>query len=66
MFGSKIVILLVVQLIFEDDVDLGGFVDVLLLTIAMMVTRRLSHALFLRFGEEGDTMFRAVEEAGPG
>jgi hypothetical protein len=50
MFGSKIVILEVVQLIFEDDVDLGGFLNVMILTVAMMVARRMSTAIFVRLG----------------
>jgi hypothetical protein len=53
MFFSKIVILEVVQIIFEEDVDLGGFVNVLMLVIAMMVARRLSTAVFVRLGGPG-------------
>ena len=52
MFGSKIVILLVIQVIFEEDVDLGGFVNVLLLVVAMMVARRLSNLAFRRLGDD--------------
>jgi len=51
MFFSKIAILVVVAVIFEDDVDLGGFLDVLILTIAMMVARRASSAIFQRLGD---------------
>ena len=50
MFFSKIVILEVVQIIFEDDVDLGGFLNILILVIAMMVARRISTAIFVRLG----------------
>jgi hypothetical protein len=50
MFFSKIVILEVVQLIFEDDVDLGGFLNVLILVLAMMVARRVTAAVFVRLG----------------
>jgi hypothetical protein len=50
LFGSKIVILLVVQVIFEEDVDLGGFLNVLILVAAMMVARRISMAVFVRLG----------------
>ena len=53
MFFSKIVILEVVQIIFEEDVDLGGFVNVLMLVLAMMVARRLSTAVFVRLGGPG-------------
>ena len=52
MFFSKIAILVVVAVIFEDDVDLGGFLDVLILTIAMMAARRASSAVFQRLGDE--------------
>ena len=52
MFGSKIVILIVVQIIFEDDVDLGGFFNVLVLVIAMMVARRLSNLAFRQLGAD--------------
>ena len=50
MFGSKIVILLVIQIIFEDDVDLGGFLNVLILVAAMMAARKLSSMVFVRLG----------------
>ena len=53
MFGSKIVILEVVQLVFEEDVDLGGFLNVLLLVLAMMIARRISTAVFVRLGGAG-------------
>jgi hypothetical protein len=45
-------ILLVIQIIFEDDVDLGGFFNVLFLVIAMMVPRRLSSLVFYRLGND--------------
>ena len=54
MFFSKILILVVVQIIFEDDVDLGGFLNVLLLVLAMMIARRLTHAAFVRLGKPDD------------
>ena len=47
MFASKIVILLVMEIIFEEDTGLGGFLNVLILVIAMMVARRISTALFV-------------------
>lgn len=50
LFFSKIAILQIVDIIFEDDVDLGGFLYVLVLVIVMMVARRISTAVFLRFG----------------
>ena len=50
MFFGKIAILVIVAVIFEDDVDLGGFFNVLILVVAMMVGRRASGAVFLRLG----------------
>ncbi len=56
MFFSKILILEVVQLIFEDDVDLGGFLNVLVLVLAMMVARRVTATVFGRLGgPEGES-----------
>ena len=52
MFGSKVVILLVIQIIFEDDVDLGGFFNVQVLVIAMMAARRLDNLVFRRLGAD--------------
>jgi hypothetical protein len=54
MFFSKIVILEVVQIIFEDDVDLGGFLNVLVLVLAMMVARGATAAVFGRLGGPHD------------
>ena len=42
LFFSKILILEIVDVIFEQDVDLGGFLNVLILVLVMMVARRLS------------------------
>ena len=53
MFGSKVVILLVVQIIFEEDVDLGGFLNVLLIVLAMMIARRIASLIFRRLGDGG-------------
>ena len=66
MFFSKIVILEVVQIIFEEDVDLGGFLDVLILVIAMMVARRASTAVFVRLGgPDGESLESAAEAVSP-
>jgi hypothetical protein len=64
MFGSKIVILVVVQIIFEEDVDLGGFLNVLMLVIAMMVVRRISTAIFVRLGGPGGESFEPTAVRG--
>jgi hypothetical protein len=64
-FFSKIVILLVVQIIFEDDVDLGGFLNVLILVAAMMAARRVSTAIFVRLGGPGaESLERAAAGRG--
>jgi hypothetical protein len=57
MFGSKILILEVVQLIFEDDVDLGGFLNVMILTVAMMAARRMSTAVLTGLGRRQSQSF---------
>jgi hypothetical protein len=64
MFGSKILILEVVQLIFEDDVDLGGFLNVMTLTVAMMVARRMSTAIFTRLGRRHGQSFEPTAVRG--
>lgn len=66
MFGSKILILLVVQIIFEEDVDLGGFFNVLVLVIVivMMVARRLSTAAYVRLGGRDGESFEPTAVAG--
>ena len=50
LFLSKFAILWIVDIIFEDDVDLGGFLQVLILVLVMMVTRRVSLFVFERLG----------------
>lgn len=42
LFLSKFAILWVVDIIFEDDVDLGGFFQVLVMVLVMMLARRVS------------------------
>jgi hypothetical protein len=53
LFASKIVILEVIAVIFEEDVDLGSFLDVLILVAVMMLARRLSIIVYLRLGRPG-------------
>jgi len=64
MFGSKIVILVVVQIIFEEDVDLGGFLNVLILVLAMMVARRLSNAVFVHLGDAESERYEPTAMSG--
>jgi hypothetical protein len=50
LFLSKFAILWIVDIIFEDDVDLGGFLEVLIIVLVMMVARRLGAAVFEHLG----------------
>ncbi len=50
LFGGKLLILEVVDLVFGDDVDLGHFVEVVVLILAMMITRRILNRVFRRLG----------------
>lgn len=50
LFLGKLFILEVVNLVFGDHVELGHFVDVLALVLALMITRELFHRFYLRLG----------------
>ena len=50
LFSSKFAILWIVDIVFEEDVDLGGFLSVLVLVLVMMVARRASSFVFDRLG----------------
>lgn len=52
LFVSKIAILEIIDLVFEEDVDLGGFLDVLAIVMAMMLARRASTYFFTRLGSD--------------
>lgn len=54
LFGSKFVILEVVDIVFGDHVELGGFLMVILLVLAMMIARELVNRIYLGLGE-GET-----------
>ena len=47
---GKLVILEVVDLVFGDHVELGHFIEVVALVLALMITRRLFGVLFQRLG----------------
>lgn len=51
LFGSKFVILEVIDFIFGDHVNLGKFLDVILLVIAMMVAREFFQQIFISLGK---------------
>ena len=50
LFGGKLLILEVVNLVFGDKVELGHFVEVVALIITMMAARRLVDWTFQRLG----------------
>ena len=53
LFTSKLLILEIVNFIFGDQVELGHFVDVLLLIIALMGTRAITQRIYVRLGADG-------------
>ena len=50
LFVGKLVILEVVNIVFGDHVELGHFIEVVALVLALMITRRLFGLLFERLG----------------
>jgi hypothetical protein len=55
LFGSKFLILEVVDLVFGEHVELGKFLDVILLVIALMVTREIFNRIYLTLGDRDST-----------
>lgn len=53
LFGGKLLILEVVDLVFGGEVDLGHFIEVVALILTMMIVRRLADWIFQRLGREG-------------
>jgi hypothetical protein len=51
LFTSKFIILEIVNLVFGDHVQLGHFVDVLVLIIAMMAARAIFKRIYMSLGE---------------
>jgi len=51
LFTSKFIILEVVNIVFREHVELGHFIDVLLLIIAMMATKAIMVKIFKSLGE---------------
>lgn len=51
LFGSKFLILEVVDLVFGEHVELGKFLDVIVLVIALIVAREIFQRIYLAFGE---------------
>lgn len=54
LFGSKFLILEVVDLIFGEHVELGKFLDVIVLVITLMVAREVFQRIYLSLGERED------------
>jgi hypothetical protein len=55
LFLGKLLILEVVNFVFGDHVKLGHFLEVVALVLALMITRRLVHAFYLRLGVSAET-----------
>lgn len=51
LFGSKFLILEIVDIVFGEHVELGKFLDVILLVIALMVARVVFQRIYLALGE---------------
>ena len=51
LFLSKFLILEVIDLIFGDHVELGKFLDVIVLVISLMVAREIFQRIYLSLGE---------------
>jgi hypothetical protein len=50
LFGSKFLILEVVDLVFGEHVELGKFLDVILLVIVLMVAREVFQRIYVSLG----------------
>ena len=51
LFGSKFLILEIVDIVFGEHVQLGKFLDVILLVITLMVARVVFQRIYLALGE---------------
>jgi hypothetical protein len=51
LFLSKFVILEVIDIVFGEHVELGGFVEVIFIVIALIVSQKVSVAVWVRLGE---------------
>ena len=52
LFGSKFLILEVVDLVFGAHVELGKFIDVIVLVIALMVSREVVQWIYVSLGKD--------------
>jgi hypothetical protein len=51
LFTSKFIILEIVDIVFGEHVELGHFIDVLVLIVAMMATKAIMVKIYQRLGE---------------
>ena len=51
LFGSKFLILEIVDIVFGEHVELGKFLDVIVLVIALMVAREVFQQIYLALGK---------------
>lgn len=51
LFASKFVILIVIGLVFEESVDLGGFLPTMVLTLLLMASQRGAVTIWGRLGD---------------
>jgi hypothetical protein len=51
LFGSKFLILEIVDIVFGEHVELGKFLDVIVLVIALMVAREVFQWIYLTLGD---------------
>lgn len=51
LFLSKFALLEIVDIVFGDEVELGGLLEIILLVIALMATRQLFQLIYERLGE---------------
>lgn len=54
LFLGKLLILWAVDVVFGDHVELGHFIEVVALVLALMIARELIHRLFLALGVPAD------------
>ena len=55
LFGSKFIILEIINFVFGEHVELGKFLDVILLVIVLILTRELFQWLYRRLGKTDST-----------
>lgn len=52
LFLSKFLLLEIVDIVFGDEVELGGLLEVILLVVALMAARELFALIYQRLGEQ--------------